>query len=92
MPSPKHFRSFMSSKGEKYKSKSAKMKHEKAEGSKERMKEYGSSKKKAAKKVSKVMREYKEGTLHSGKGGPVVKSRKQAVAIALSEAKRAKKK
>lgn len=37
-------------------------------------------------KVSKVMREYKEGTLHSGKGGPVVKSRKQAVAIALSEA------
>ena len=37
-------------------------------------------------KVRKVMREYKEGTLHSGKGGPVVKSRKQAVAIALSEA------
>ena len=37
-------------------------------------------------KVGKVMREYKEGTLHSGKGGPVVKSRKQAVAIALSEA------
>lgn len=37
-------------------------------------------------KVGKVMREYKEGTLHSGKKGPVVKSRKQAVAIALSEA------
>ena len=38
-------------------------------------------------KVKKVMREYKSGTLHSGKGGPVVKSQKQAVAIALSEAK-----
>lgn len=41
---------------------------------------------KGEKKVGKVMREYKAGTLHSGKGGPVVKSRKQAVAIALSEA------
>ena len=49
-------------------------------------------KSKAAKKVAKVMGEYKEGTLHSGKGGPVVKSQKQAVAIALSEAKMAKKK
>jgi len=38
------------------------------------------------KKIKKVMEEYKEDTLHSGKGGPVVKSRKQAVAIALSEA------
>jgi len=37
-------------------------------------------------KIGKVMREYKEGTLHSGKGGPVVKSRKQAIAIAMSEA------
>jgi hypothetical protein len=46
----------------------------------------------AAKKVKKVMGEYKRGTLHSGKGGPVVKSRKQAVAIAMSEAKMAKKK
>lgn len=44
-------------------------------------------KKKATDKVAKVMHEYKSGTLHSGKGGPVVKSRKQAVAIALSEAK-----
>lgn len=43
-------------------------------------------------KVHKVMREWKEGTLHSGKGGPVVKSQKQAVAIAMSEAKMAKKK
>lgn len=39
------------------------------------------------KKVSRVMREYKAGTLHSGsKRGPKVKSRRQAVAIALSEA------
>jgi hypothetical protein len=38
-------------------------------------------------KVGKVMREFKEGTLHSGsKKGPKVKSRKQAIAIALSEA------
>jgi len=40
-----------------------------------------------AKKVGKVMNEYKAGTLHSGKGGPVVTNRKQAVAIAMSEAK-----
>lgn len=44
------------------------------------------------KKVSKVMKEFKAGTLHSGKKGPVVKSKKQAIAIALSEAKMAKKK
>jgi len=37
-------------------------------------------------KVGKVMREFKEGTLHSGKKGPEVKNRKQAIAIALSEA------
>ena len=49
-------------------------------------------------KVKKVMGEYKAGTLHSGKDpkGPkkaaVVKSKKQAVAIALSEAKKVKKK
>ena len=50
-------------------------------------------KKAAAKKVEKVMREFKGGKLHSGsKKGPVVKSRKQAVAIALSEAGMAKKK
>jgi len=34
----------------------------------------------------------KGGTLHSGKGGPVVKSRKQAIAIAMSEANMVKKK
>jgi hypothetical protein len=41
----------------------------------------------AAKKMSKVMREHKAGTLNSGsKTGPVVKSRKQALAIGLSQA------
>lgn len=49
-------------------------------------------------KVAKVMREYKSGTLHSGKDpkgpkkAPVVKSKKQAVAIALSQAGLSKKK
>lgn len=48
--------------------------------------------KKAESKVHKVMKEYKEGKLHSGsKKGPQVKNRKQAVAIALSEARRGKK-
>ncbi len=43
-------------------------------------------------KVGKVMHEFKTGTLHSGgKAGPVVKSQKKAVAIAMSEAGMAKK-
>lgn len=50
---------------------------------------------KAEKKVAKVMREYKAGTLQTGKPGPgkgpKVKSRKQAIAIALSEAGKARK-
>ena len=49
------------------------------------------SKKKTKKenKVSKVMHEWGEGKLHSGsKKGPIVKSQKQAVAIALSEARK----
>lgn len=42
-------------------------------------------------KVEKVMGEFKRGTLYSGRKGPVVKSRKQAVAIAISESKRRRK-
>ena len=43
-------------------------------------------------KIGKVMREYKEGELHSGsKHGPKVKSKSQAIAIALSEARKGKK-
>lgn len=38
------------------------------------------------KKIGKVMGEYKEGKLHSGKSGKVVKSKDQAIAIAMSEA------
>ena len=44
-------------------------------------------------KVRKVMGEFKEGDLHSGSAkGPAVKSRKQAIAIALREGRRAKSK
>jgi hypothetical protein len=44
-------------------------------------------------KVKKVMKEFKAGKLHSGsKKGPVVKSKAQGLAIALSEAGLSKKK
>jgi Family of unknown function (DUF6496) len=44
--------------------------------------------KKAEEKVEKVMKEFKKGKLKSGHGGKV-KSRKQAIAIGLSEARKA---
>ncbi len=44
--------------------------------------------KKAEKKIEKVMKEFKEGKLHSGsKQGPLVKNKRQGLAIALSEAR-----
>lgn len=45
--------------------------------------------KKGTKKISKVMKEFKAGDLHSGsKKGPIVNSPKQAIAIGLSEARK----
>jgi hypothetical protein len=46
----------------------------------------------ASKKVAKAMHERKAGKLKSGRSGKTVKSRKQAIAIGLSEARRAGKK
>lgn len=45
--------------------------------------------KKAGKKVEKVMHEMKEGKLKSGRSGKKVTSRKQAIAIGISEARQA---
>jgi hypothetical protein len=50
------------------------------------MAKYG---KKARRKVKRAMHERKHGTLRSGRSGKKVKSRKQAIAIGLSEARRA---
>ena len=50
------------------------------------MAKYG---KKASEKVEKAMHERKEGTLKSGRSGKKVTSKKQAIAIGLSEARRA---
>ena len=49
----------------------------------------GKSKRKM--KIAKVMDEFKKGELHSGKGGPVVKKPKQAIAIAISVSKKKRK-
>lgn len=63
------------------KPKSAKKSFEKFKEKKERPKKA---------KVEKVMREFKEKKLHAGsKKGPIVKNKSQAVAIALSEARKA---
>jgi len=43
----------------------------------------------ASRKVKRAMHELKEGTLRSGRSGKKVKSRKQAIAIGLSEARKA---
>ncbi len=45
--------------------------------------------KKASEKVEKAMHERKRGKLKSGRSGKTVKSRKQAIAIGLSQARRA---
>lgn len=78
-----------------------KSKHEKSESKKHEKKEHKKDPKKkdhrkkdkysakAEKKISKVMREYSKGQLHSSsKKGPVVTNPKQAQAIAISEARR----
>jgi hypothetical protein len=44
---------------------------------------------KSQKKIEKVMKEYKEGKLKSGGSGKKVKNRKQAIAIGISEARKA---
>jgi len=50
------------------------------------MAKYG---RKASQKVGKAMRERKRGTLRSGRSGKKVTSRKQAIAIGLSQARKA---
>ena len=52
---------------------------------KARKRKYGKG---AAKKVSRAMKKRKSGTLRSGRSGKKVKSRKQAIAIGLSEARK----
>lgn len=71
--------------------KNSEMKHEKSEGKKERMKEYGTTKGKPKTKMEKIMHEYKMGELNIGKSKKMVKSRKQAIAIGLSEMNKTKK-
>ena len=75
-------------------------KHEKSESMKQKIKEYGVKKatakvKTTAKpktKMEKIMHEFKIGELNIGKSKKMVKSRKQAIAIGLSEMGMTKKK
>lgn len=76
-------------KGKKDSEKSESKAHEKAE----RKRDSKKKRSKSERKIAKVMKEGMEGELHSGsKKGPIVKKRSQMIAIALSEAKRNKKK
>lgn len=60
---------------------------------KKKIKAYAEPKKIKKKKIGKVMKEYGEGTLHSGsKSGPIVENKDQALAIAINSAKKSKKK
>ena len=61
------------------------------EHSKSKSKKKANGKSKAKMKITKVMEEFKKGELHSGKGGPVVKKPKQAIAIAISVSKKKRK-
>lgn len=62
--------------------------HKKTEKKEHKKKDHKYSKK-AEKKIKKVMHEYGEKKLHSGsKKGPVVEKKSQAIAIAISEARR----
>jgi hypothetical protein len=54
-------------------------------------KKKANGKSKSKMKIAKVMDEFKKGELHSGKGGPVVKKPKQAIAIAISVSKKKRK-
>lgn len=79
--------------GKKMKKDADSKKYKKAESEKKESKKHEKAESKAEEKFEKVMREFKEDTLHSGsKRGPKVKSPKQAVAIAFSEKKRVTKK
>lgn len=67
-----------------------KKKNHKKEEKKHHPKKHAKKLTKGKAKVKKVMHEYKEGELHSGsKKGPLVENKKQAIAIALSEARKA---